>query len=888
MSRTNEAILAAHAAFQGQDQQIAAQCLKSGQGWAHSTSSGVKKSPKDFPTPPAITACLSMRAAGLVPNTVHRGRVLRGTVASQELLVTNNITLLLRDERGGPCFATARCQACDGISSVAVQQVSLNKQVPGGSWLQQRAAATRMFPPGRRLALLEPLYAGMLDRSQGVSVDSPAEVVFPASPFQQRHRARLKRLRGLPAPVKAALELLPAATHPMDVMRTGCSVLGTVLPEKDDHNVTGARDIADRLMASFGSMLLYWYHFSHNGKRVETQTDDESIAGHFLHLLHGKKPSDLHAHALDKSLVLYAEHEFNASTFAARVIAGTGSDIYSALTGAIGALRGPKHGGANEVAMEIISRYRNANEAEADIRARVERKEIVIGFGHPVYTVSDPRNEIIKEVSRKLCNEGGNATLFEVSERIEKGQAARQNQNLTDGTTHVAVGFLDLGGLCASLRAWEKERFAAESTAPKTPSCGMRNHQPGTLRWIGFDKSLYTVVKTSIIAQMLKMGADTDVIVQVWYSAAWSAATLKAFRAAVTIMVAESACDANCGCPSCRGGGGSGSRQRREPSPFQALMQHWLAADVPLAVAREKWMDSIACRNHFWIGNFTRKMDRMALGSYLLTGQLGDASVGSVVMFALPHGAGERAQNEHFLTTIPFVELTESMNNHKSLDTVEVGMKMLRKGISRLRTLVMRERISLQVMIGNVQPDSETELGFMASIQPRSISWANIPSDLPETKFHTMARQCSSSDTVHTFHNTRWEQDMKGACFVDFKMVDRKNATKFLADALKSTRGTVLPRAYKAFKWDKFLMCPPVDSAANLLNFALYGQNHEKWVEKYFKNAVHQFEKQVKITHCPLYSVMPHSLATINVLFTYSTTLIMQTPEEAAMDAAGM
>ncbi|HJU07569.1 MAG TPA: citrate/2-methylcitrate synthase, partial [Rhodanobacteraceae bacterium] len=198
-----------------------------------------------------------------------------------------------------------------------------------------------------------------------------------------------------------------------------CSVLGTVLPEAHDHNVPGARDIADRLMASFGSMLLYWYHFSHNGRRIETETDDETIAAHFLHLLHGKKPSDSHANAMDKSLILYAEHEFNASTFTARVIAGTGSDMYSAITGAIGALRGPKHGGANEAAMEIIGRYRNADEAEADIRRRVANKEIVIGFGHPVYTIGDPRNPIIKEISRKLCGEGGNQQLFEVSERIE-------------------------------------------------------------------------------------------------------------------------------------------------------------------------------------------------------------------------------------------------------------------------------------------------------------------------------------------------------------------------------------------------------------------------------------------------------------------------------------
>jgi 2-methylcitrate synthase len=240
--------------------------------------------------------------------------------------------------------------------------------------------------------------------------------VLPTWQELNAYKARLRRLRGLPAPVKSALELLPAATHPMDVLRTGCSVMGTVLPEKDDHNRTGAVAIADRLMA----MLLYWFHFSHNGKRVEVETDDDSIAGHFLHVLHGKKPSELHAHALDKSLILYAEHEFNASTFASRVIAGTGSDMYSAITGGIGALRGPKHGGANEVAMEIIARYRNGDEAEADIRARVERKEIIIGFGHPVYTVSDPRNEIIKEIARKLCTDGGNPKLFEVSERIEK------------------------------------------------------------------------------------------------------------------------------------------------------------------------------------------------------------------------------------------------------------------------------------------------------------------------------------------------------------------------------------------------------------------------------------------------------------------------------------
>ncbi|GAB7538564.1 bifunctional 2-methylcitrate synthase/citrate synthase [Burkholderia sp. 3C] len=233
------------------------------------------------------------------------------------------------------------------------------------------------------------------------------------------YKSKLRAMRGLPSALKTALEAIPASAHPMDVMRTGVSVLGTVLPEKDDHNLPGARDIADRLMASLGSMLLYWYHWSHNGRRIETETDDDSIGGHFLHLLHGKTPSKAWVDAMHISLILYAEHEFNASTFTTRVIAGTGSDIYSAITGGIGALRGPKHGGANEVAYEIQSRYRDADDAEADIRRRVENKEVVIGFGHPVYTISDPRNKVIKEVARKLSKEAGDTRLYEIAERLE-------------------------------------------------------------------------------------------------------------------------------------------------------------------------------------------------------------------------------------------------------------------------------------------------------------------------------------------------------------------------------------------------------------------------------------------------------------------------------------
>ena len=233
------------------------------------------------------------------------------------------------------------------------------------------------------------------------------------------YKAKLKSLRGIPAGLKVALEQLPAAAHPMDVMRTGVSVLGCALPEKDDHNTPGARDIADRLMASLGSMLLYWYHWSHNGKRIDVETDDDSIGGHFLHLLHGTKPPESWVRAMHTSLNLYAEHEFNASTFTARVIAGTGSDMYSAIAGGIGALRGPKHGGANEVAFEIQKRYDNPDEAEADIRRRVEAKEVVIGFGHPVYTVSDPRNVVIKGVAQRLSDEAGSTKMFDIAERLE-------------------------------------------------------------------------------------------------------------------------------------------------------------------------------------------------------------------------------------------------------------------------------------------------------------------------------------------------------------------------------------------------------------------------------------------------------------------------------------
>ena len=246
---------------------------------------------------------------------------------------------------------------------------------------------------------------------------------LPTAAELAAYRAKLQSLRGLPKSVRAVLEALPAAAHPMDVMRTGVSALGCAEPERDQ-SAAHARDIADRLIASLGSMLLYWYHYARSGRRIDVETDADSVGAHFLELLHGKAPRASWVRAMHTSLVLYAEHEFNASTFTARVIAGTGSDLYSCIAGGIGALRGPKHGGANEVALEIQQRYRTADEAVADIRARLARKEVVIGFGHPVYTVADPRNRVIKDVARRLSEEAGDLRGFAVADAIEAEMAA--------------------------------------------------------------------------------------------------------------------------------------------------------------------------------------------------------------------------------------------------------------------------------------------------------------------------------------------------------------------------------------------------------------------------------------------------------------------------------
>ena len=264
----------------------------------------------------------------------------------------------------------------------------------------------------------------ILDFADGAEFEEIAYLLvhsdLPTKDELRQYKKKLGRLRRLPEMLKAALECVPETAHPMDVMRTGVSVLGTLEPEKDDHGQAGAQHIADRLMASLGSMLLYWYHFHAEGRRVDVETDDDSIGGHFLHLLHGKAPSPAHVRAMHTSLILYAEHEFNASTFACRVIAGTGSDLYSAIGAGIGALKGPKHGGANEAAFAVLSRYKDPDEAERDIVRRLQAKEVVIGFGHPVYTISDPRNEVIKRVADRLAKDSATQLLFAIAERLEK------------------------------------------------------------------------------------------------------------------------------------------------------------------------------------------------------------------------------------------------------------------------------------------------------------------------------------------------------------------------------------------------------------------------------------------------------------------------------------
>ena len=264
----------------------------------------------------------------------------------------------------------------------------------------------------------------ILDLASGCEFEEVAYLLvherLPTVTELAAYKVKLKNLRDLPASIKTILEKIPASAHPMDVLRTGVSALGTISPEAADHSSSGARDLADRLLACLGSMLIYWYQYVRNNRRIDLATDDDSIGGHFLHLLHGQPPPKPWVKAMHTSLILYAEHEFNASTFAARVIAGTGADFYSAITGAIGALGGPKHGGANETAFEIQKRYTNADEAEIDIRRRVADREIITGFGHPVYTIADPRNKVIKEIARELSVTAGDLQMYNIAVRLEE------------------------------------------------------------------------------------------------------------------------------------------------------------------------------------------------------------------------------------------------------------------------------------------------------------------------------------------------------------------------------------------------------------------------------------------------------------------------------------
>ena len=285
------------------------------------------------------------------------------------------------------------------------------------------AGTTELCTVGRNGNELHYRGYNILDLAENCEFEEVAHLLIhgklPNESELRLYKEKLQALRGLPVSMRKALETLPMSVHPMDVLRTGVSLLGCISPEKDDHNTAGAKDIADRLIASLSSMLLYWYHYSHNGVRIELESKEDSIGGYFLHLLHGKRPKKSWVKAMHASLILYAEHEFNASTFTARVIAGTNSDIYSAITGAIGALRGPKHGGANEVAFDIQQRYDSPDEAEADILERLANREIVIGFGHPVYTVADPRHEVIKRISYELSQEAGTMRMYDIADRIE-------------------------------------------------------------------------------------------------------------------------------------------------------------------------------------------------------------------------------------------------------------------------------------------------------------------------------------------------------------------------------------------------------------------------------------------------------------------------------------
>jgi len=295
------------------------------------------------------------------------------------------------------------------------------KKLTGAGLRGQSAGQTALCTVGKTGTGLTYRGYDISELAEGATFEEVAHLILygelPNKKQLDAYNAKLKKLRALPKAVKDVLERIPKTAHPMDVMRTGCSFLGNVEPEVD---FSQQQDVADRLLSTLPGIINYWYRFSHDGVRIETETNEDSLAGHFLHLLHDKSPSELHQRVMDVSLILYAEHEFNASTFTARVCASTLSDMHSCVTGAIGSLRGPLHGGANEAAMDMIEKFSSASDASAGIKGMLERKDKIMGFGHAIYATSDPRNAIIKAWSEKLAKSVGDKVLFPVSAAVEK------------------------------------------------------------------------------------------------------------------------------------------------------------------------------------------------------------------------------------------------------------------------------------------------------------------------------------------------------------------------------------------------------------------------------------------------------------------------------------
>ena len=299
--------------------------------------------------------------------------------------------------------------------------MATEKKLTGAGLRGQSAGETALCTVGKTGTGLTYRGYDISELADGASFEEVAHLILygalPTNSQLDAYRSRLRKLRALPKSVTDVLERIPKSAHPMDVMRTGCSFLGNVEPEGD---FSRQQDVADRLLSALPAIINYWYRYSHDGVRIETDSDESSLAGHFLHLLHGKKPSDLHQRVMDVSLILYAEHEFNASTFTARVCASTLSDMHSCVTGAIGSLRGPLHGGANEAAMEMIEKYTSPQQAVDGIKGMLARKDKIMGFGHAIYSTSDPRNAIIKRWAEKLAQETGDKVLYPVSVAVEK------------------------------------------------------------------------------------------------------------------------------------------------------------------------------------------------------------------------------------------------------------------------------------------------------------------------------------------------------------------------------------------------------------------------------------------------------------------------------------